>query len=256
MQDKQEWNIYSPNDKENIAILSDDDIISQEYFRDRKNIHSVHFCSPNTEIESATFSGCEHLTNVVLPYKLKEIKPLTFAYCKALNDIDIPNSVVMIGNGAFLHCDNLKEITIHGNIGEDAFAKCENLTSIKINENTTEISNGAFSNCKNLTSITILHSQKSKHSLATLISDIIDELRDSPRITISDLAFSNCIELTSIIIEDPNITIHVTKDAFFGLTNQVAIKDSSGDPISKSNLLKIFDVKTLENFTWLIKPKQ
>lgn len=214
-QDNPKWNIFSPNDKENIVISSNDNIISQEYFRGRGNIRSVHFCSPDTEIETATFSGCETIETVELPSNLTVIKLLTFAYCEKLNSVIIPNSVEKIEDSAFLHCNNLKEITIHGNIGEDAFAYCAKLTYVKLEKSGITIAAGAFRGCKSLSSI-IIPNKKRSHSFRIIVDDY----------------------------------------AFAGLKHQVMIKYSSGTSVPESDLLKIFNVKTLDNFTWLIKPTE
>lgn len=168
--DNPKWNIYSPNDKENIVISSNDNIISQEYFRDRENIRSVHFCSPDTEIETATFSGCETMETVELPSNLTVIKLLTFAYCKKLNSVIIPNSVEKIEDSAFLHCNNLKEITIHGNIGEDAFAYCTKLTYVKLEKSGIKIAAGAFRGCKSL-SLIIIPNKKRFHNFLIIVDD-------------------------------------------------------------------------------------
>lgn len=175
VQDKQDLSIYSVNDKENIAILTKESKITQSYFQNRESIRSVHFCAPDTEIETATFAECKNLESIILPYRLKEIKPLTFAYCKNLPGIYIPSTVSQIGNGAFLHCENLKTTTISGSICEEAFAYCNTLESIKLNKTVKKISRGAFRDCKALKTIEIMD----KHTRIDIDEDAFIGISDN-----------------------------------------------------------------------------
>ena len=199
IQEAQEWNIYSHNDDKNIVILTSTDRISIDYFKNRENLHSVQFCSPDTEIETATFAECKELQNITLPYRLKEIKPFTFAYCTELSYIDIPNSVKKIGDRAFLHCVKLREIETWGSIGEEAFSGCTQLSKVTIAGNAKEISERAFFDCKNLKDI----------SLPVSISYIGKE------------AFSGCESLGSINI--PSSVIFIEDEVFAKCLNLTVI---------------------------------
>ena len=86
-----------------------------------------------TEIDSATFCDCDHLTSVTIPYGVTVIGNYAFYGCYNLTNITIPNSVIEIGEAAFHECSNLK-IAMIGNgvtkIGDGAFFRCSNLEKI------------------------------------------------------------------------------------------------------------------------------
>ena len=149
--------VFSTNEGENIFILSENNNkVSFEYFKNKDSIKSIHFYNPNTEIDTATFTGCESLTDIKLPQNLKEIKPLTFAYCKNLQTIEIPKSVEKISTGAFLHCENLCSIELNcGEIKTEAFSACSCLKIIKFENHVKKIEKGAFKDCKNFHTIII-----------------------------------------------------------------------------------------------------
>ena len=57
--------VFSTNEGENIFILSENNNkVSCEYFKNKDSIKPIHFYNPNTEIDTATFTGCESLTDI------------------------------------------------------------------------------------------------------------------------------------------------------------------------------------------------
>lgn len=120
---------------------------------------------------SGAFVGFSTITDVELPYSLKEITSSSFYGCTGLTKITIPSSVTEIGNGSFDNCDNLENVFVPDTvtiIGDNVFWNTkfyENLpdgevylgkvfykykgitpASINIKEGTTAIAGNAFTN--------------------------------------------------------------------------------------------------------------
>ena len=57
-----------------------------------------------TSICSNAFTGCYHLTEVVLPDSLEYIGEEAFRYCSALTEAEFPDSLEKIGEEAFMGC--------------------------------------------------------------------------------------------------------------------------------------------------------
>ena len=69
------------------------------------------------------FSGCSHLSNIIISDEVTSIGSGAFSSCK-ISSITIPDSVTHIGAYAFRFCDNLNKINMSSNIesvGTDAF---------------------------------------------------------------------------------------------------------------------------------------
>ena len=95
-------------------------------------------------------------------YSVKEgtriICDCAFSGCDSLSEIVIPSSVTSIGKGAFSGCDSLSEIVIPSSvtsIGDHAFSGCDSLSEIVIPSGVTSIGNYAFSGCSSLKYISI-----------------------------------------------------------------------------------------------------
>jgi hypothetical protein len=83
-------------------------------------------------IGNYAFTGCNELTEILLPKSLKVIGNNAFTSLKRLSgSFSIPDSVTDIGNSAFSGCSDLRTIIISSkglkNIGESAFSGCVNL---------------------------------------------------------------------------------------------------------------------------------
>ena len=144
-----------------------------------------------TSISNSAFSGCSHLTSVILPDGIETIGDYAFFSCKYLNSLTLPNSVTTIGDAAFYECTGMTSITLSNSmtsIGGAAFYNCTGLTSISIPNSVKTIGsdhygNGAFDGCTGLTSIVI----------------------PSSVISIKSQGFTRCEKLESIVVEDGNM---------------------------------------------------
>ncbi len=144
-----------------------------------------------TSIKSA-FSGCNSLTEIVIPDSVISIGDYAFNFCKSLTEVVIPNSVTSIGDYAFSDCESLTEVVIPDSvtsIGDRAFYDCYSLTEIVIPDSVTSIGEEAFSGCCLLTEVVIPDSVTS----------------------IGEKAFISCSRLTKIQVM-PNNQCYMSKD--------------------------------------------
>ena len=84
-----------------------------------------------TSIGDWAFSGCNNLTEIVIPDSVTSIGDYAFHYCSSLTKIVIPDSITSIGDCAFRGCYSLTEIVIPdsvASIGDYAFSGCSSLT--------------------------------------------------------------------------------------------------------------------------------
>ena len=111
-----------------------------------------------TSIGYSAFFGCDSLSEIVIPSSVTSIGYSAFFGCDSLSEIVIPSSVTSIGKGAFSSCDSLSEIVIPSSvtsIGDHAFSGCDSLSEIVIPSGVTSIGNYAFSGCSSLKYISI-----------------------------------------------------------------------------------------------------
>ena len=111
-------------------------------------------------IDAYAFSGCIHVTSVILPYTLTSIGMYAFFGCKGITSLVIPNNVASIGFKAFYHCTGLTSLKTSANltdIGRYAFADCPGLTAVTIPASVTSIGDNAFDGCTGLTTIYVNH---------------------------------------------------------------------------------------------------
>jgi len=142
-----------------------------------------------TSIGGDAFSGCEGLTNVIIPDSVTEIGYCAFSGCNGLTSIRISDNVISIGSYAFAGCNRLTNVIIPDSvtsIGDNAFSGCEGLVTVTIPNSVTGIGYRAFSDCSGLTSITI--------------SDSV--------ISIGTYVFAGCSGLTSITVSNANSRYH------------------------------------------------
>ena len=138
-----------------------------------------------TEIGEGAFSGCGHITDIVIPEGVKAIKNDTFRSCGHLTSVTLPNSVESIGDGAFLYCQALQSIEIPatvGTIGSRAFYYCTALKEITIPEGVKTIGDSTFYNCSSLARITL------PSTLTTIGSGAFSGCSSLTRVDISDIA--------------------------------------------------------------------
>lgn len=109
-------------------------------------------------IRSNTFEGCIRLKRVVLPSTLKHIGYKAFNECKLLEEISIPDCVETISEYAFTGCKSLKAVNIPcgvQEIGHYAFDGCTSLARVQLNEGLLKIGGCAFRDCESISEITI-----------------------------------------------------------------------------------------------------
>ena len=196
--------------------------------RDFRGSYSIKFRT--TIICDDAFSGCNFLTNIVIPNSVTSIGNFAFRGSKSLISIVIPNSVTSIGDGAFFSCASLSSIVIPDSvtsIGLGAFSKCASLSSVVIPNSVTSIGDRVFGVCKSLTSIVIPNSvtsigDRAFVSCASLSSIVIPDSVTS----IGNSAFWHCTSLSSIVIPDSVTSIG---DRAFGICTSlisIVIPDS------------------------------
>ena len=98
------------------------------------------------------FSGCTHLTEVILPDSVKVIGYDAFAGCEKLKRIVIPEGVDYIRPCAFEDCEELTEFSLPESvkwIGYHAFQGC-GLKSIRLPSGLEDIDDNAFFGCGSL----------------------------------------------------------------------------------------------------------
>lgn len=123
-----------------------------------KDITSIKILDLVLKISAHAFSGCDKLTHVELPSRLRVIGDKAFKGCSSLETIDIPLTVCRIGFGAFYGCTSLKEISLPISlrvIDTMAFAECHSLATVNTSINIERIGDSAFKNCKSLRSIVL-----------------------------------------------------------------------------------------------------
>ena len=134
-----------------------------------------------TNIGSAAFQSCSHLTNVTIPNSVTNMGDEAFNGCSGLTNVVIPDSVTNIGYSAFDSCTSMRSATIGTNvtnIGDYAFANCSILTNATLGSGVISIGIDAFENCSALTGVVIPNSV----------------------ITIGDWAFGYCYSLASVTL--------------------------------------------------------
>ena len=196
-------------------------------------------------IADNTFSFCEYLKNVTIPYGITTIGINAFSYCSSLTSVTIPDSVIRIGDWAFGSCEKLNSIDIPDSvtsIGVYAFDETplvNNQTSdmkyvgkwlvqcdgqnktANIKEGTVGIADQTFSFCENLNSVTIPDGVTGigVGTFAFCVSLKNISIPDSVT-SIGESAFVGCYSLESIKI--PNSVTSIGEGAFIecsGLKN-------------------------------------
>ena len=162
------WNLDDDDDCwEDENENSDDDnnespqerrTISQNDFKDCKDLTEITIPDYVTEIGEGAFNRCTGLTEINIPDSVTEIGEGAFEGCTGLTKINIPDSVTVIGENAFYDCTGLTKINIPDSvtkIGESAFDGCTGLTEINIPSSIKEIEDYAFQGCISLETITL-----------------------------------------------------------------------------------------------------
>jgi hypothetical protein len=104
-----------------------------------------------------TFFGCQNLTNVTLPMKIREIGDNAFFGCANLEILQIPASVTNIGDYAF-SSSGLVSVSLPDSLasmGFLAFSDCARLTEISIPQGLAFIRAATFENSPKLQAINV-----------------------------------------------------------------------------------------------------
>lgn len=86
-----------------------------------------------THLAPACFSGCDSITEIILPRSLESIGACSFSGCSSLRGIFIPRSVKSIGDEAFRDCSSLEAVHFGDQLsylGGDLFLRCPVLVHI------------------------------------------------------------------------------------------------------------------------------
>ena len=145
--------------------------MEKDAFRGCTALTRVAFAEGTKEIHG-WFSGCDSLTDVVLPDSATAIDSQAFWGCDGLTGVRIPDGVTEIGSQAFKNCSGLEEVYIGSGvreIGWEAFNYCESLEKVHIGSGVREIGLDAFADCESLTEFTIAPD----NSALTAVGDII-----------------------------------------------------------------------------------
>lgn len=113
---------------------------------------SVTLPSTLTEISDQSFRNCKNLTTIDFPASLKTIGTQAFLECTGLTSLSIPDGVTTIKGSAFEGCEGLTSASTGNSltIVESIFRGCSNLTSVEIGSSVEEITKFAFDGCTSL----------------------------------------------------------------------------------------------------------
>ena len=191
-----------------------------EVFRGNTTITSfneLQYFTGLTSIEAQVFSGCSHMTSIILPNAITSVGESAFANCSGLTAFTIPTSVTTLNTNSFANCSGLTSIHIPASVtslgSQNPFSGCSGLESITVDEGNTRFTDGG---CNVIV-------QNSNHYLITgCKNSVIPE--DVVRISTS--AFYRCLDLTSIVI--PNSVTYIAISAFHECTGLTSVTIGSG----------------------------
>lgn len=179
------WLIKYPEGRknENYDIPLSVTNMSNEVFRNARNLKNVTIPNGITTIERDAFSGCISLENVEIPNSVFAIRLDAFSNCTSLKSIDLPNALKELEDGAFMWCSSLQKINIPATISSintGVFDFCSSLREVNIEGTVVTIGNYAFNGCTSLEKINLPYGIKE----------------------IGEGAFYECAKLESISIPD------------------------------------------------------
>ena len=99
-----------------------------------------------TEIRNESFSGCQHLTSVLIPTSIISIGAYAFMNCSSLSGIVLPTGLESLGTGSFSGCICLESIVIPEGITtlDFTFDGCTSLREVTLPRNSLKKMNCAF----------------------------------------------------------------------------------------------------------------
>lgn len=104
-------------------------------FQECKQLSTVSFNNPKTEIEHMVFNDCSSLSSVSLPSSIKRLADGIFWGCTSLQSIVIPKTVTVLDVYVFYGCSALRSIVLPQNvvsIGGASFYRCSNLKTVTV----------------------------------------------------------------------------------------------------------------------------
>lgn len=173
--------------------------IGDKAFAENTFISTITIQKGVRSIGHSAFSGCENLTEVILPNTVEFIGLCAFQKTK-ITSITIPEGVTGIYTDTFAYCSRLKEVNLPSSIKyiyDGAFAGCKSLKGIVIPNNVELIGDAAFCNCTELTTVTMP---------AKINGDFLVYA------TIGARAFSQCESLQTFVVPEG---IHTIGDGAF-----------------------------------------
>ncbi|MBR5597800.1 MAG: leucine-rich repeat protein [Lachnospiraceae bacterium] len=171
------------------------------------------------------FAGADYLTKVSLPETLQSIGSYSFSDATVLSEIVLPNTITEIKKYAFKGSILLQDITWSENlkiIGNHSFEGCTSLKEVTFPGKVEEIGISAFQNCTNLTkailpdSVTILGGYAFGN--CTLLAEVtigknLSECKEDESVLDGRGPFRNCTSLTSATL--PEGMTSLPKDLFY-----------------------------------------
>lgn len=144
------------------------------WYSKRNTITKVTFDGDIQSIGAYAFSGCESLSDCVLPDSVSSIGQYAFFDCKGITFFRVPDKVTTINTYTFANCTSLYWVDCGlgvQSIEPFAFAGCPTARYIAINGSATEVKGNAFQGDKNATLLIVGKQQMTDFTDYTGIND-------------------------------------------------------------------------------------
>lgn len=145
-----------------------------DWYSKRNTITKVTFDGDIQSIGAYAFSGCESLSDCVLPDSVSSIGQYAFFDCKGITFFRVPDKVTTINTYTFANCTSLYWVDCGlgvQSIEPFAFAGCPAARYIAINGSATEVKGNAFQGDKNATLLIVGKQQMTDFTDYTGIND-------------------------------------------------------------------------------------
>ena len=209
---------------------------------------------PVREVQHNAFTGCQYITEMVLPDTMWTLNSQAFKDCTNLKTLTLPKTATSIGDYCFYGCVKLKEVTIPGgtSLGNGLFTGCVNLETVRFQEMTAPVyGQYIFRNCTSLTNVIIPPTYKTNigkqmfqgctrlksisipYSVGIISSSAFQGCTSlkhlnlaSQNHTIYDYAFAGCVSLDTVNL--PKQMVRLYNSVFEGCTGlkHVTIKEN------------------------------
>ena len=235
----------------NFVVPSALSTLGEDCFRDSL-LETITIHDSITEIPTACFYNCSHLTDVNLTSNnsLDIINDNAFIYCTSLTKLDFTKfKVSSIRASAFSNSGitelDFSKITKTLSINNSAFSNCKSLTTVNLNSSySLSMASNMFSGCTNLSSITFPSSAANLNiSNAIHMFERCNSLQsvtiNTPFTTLPTYMFYKCINLESV--ELPDTLTAIPSYMFDGCTklNEVTTPTNSTSLGLPTNLTSI-----------------